>query len=301
MPFKYNLTAVGLRYDFPYVNLGHGCMTLDCPYPGAEVEFLRQSLRMANATATLVPREMNADEMIDMLGNGTADISIFALIQKKDRMEKVRFTTPIGFIYTGYFVREVAQIEVADYIMTSFRIPAFSILVLTSLTVAILLFFYTKLFESGQRSLSRWLMITFEALLKQFELDLDGPICVRILACAWLWFCFTMIVHFEAKLRSVLTLTRYRGTIFTNLDEAMDAMEYHRKRLNTIHTPIASSLEVRTLPVCPLLEVAIRKREQLHCNFHYTYGNAMVDRLTIEPFSHHWNRYFLAVYDEIHI
>ncbi|EYB99239.1 hypothetical protein Y032_0124g1237 [Ancylostoma ceylanicum] len=227
MPFKYNLTAVGLRYDFPYVNLGHGCMTLDCPYPGAEVEFLRQSLRMANATATLVPREMNADEMIDMLGNGTADISIFALIQKKDRMEKVRFTTPIGFIYTGYFVREVAQIEVADYIMTSFRIPAFSILVLTSLTVAILLFFYTKLFESGQRSLSRWLMITFEALLKQFELDLDGPICVRILACAWLWFCFTMIVHFEAKLRSVLTLTRYRGTIFTNLDEAMDAMEYH--------------------------------------------------------------------------
>ncbi|EPB78311.1 hypothetical protein ANCCEY_02613 [Ancylostoma ceylanicum] len=159
MPFKYNLTAVGLRYDFPYVNLGHGCMTLDCPYPGAEVEFLRQSLRMANATATLVPREMNADEMIDMvlafdqLGNGTADISIFALIQKKDRMEKVRFTTPIGFIYTGYFVREVAQIEVADYIMTSFRIPA--------------------------------------------------------------------------KLRSVLTLTRYRGTIFTNLDEAMDAMEYH--------------------------------------------------------------------------
>lgn len=32
---------------------------------------------------------------------------------------------------------------------------------------------------------------------------------------------------FEAKLRSVLTLTHYRGTLFTNLDEAMDAMEYH--------------------------------------------------------------------------
>ncbi|KAL6736637.1 hypothetical protein Aduo_006964 [Ancylostoma duodenale] len=182
---------------------------------------------MVNATASLVPREMNADELVDMLGNGTADISIFALIQKKERMEKVDFTTPIGFIYTGYFIREIAQIEVADYIMTSFRIPAFSILLLTSLTVAMLLFFYTKVFGSCQHSLSRWLMITFEGLLKQFELDLRGPICVRILACAWLWFCFTIIVHYEAKLRSVLTLTRYRGTIFTNLDEAMDAMEYH--------------------------------------------------------------------------
>ncbi|ETN81709.1 hypothetical protein NECAME_17844, partial [Necator americanus] len=67
----YNLTAVGLRSDFPYVNLNSRCIRIDCPYPGAEVEF----------------------------------------------------TMPIGYIYTGYFIKEVGQMEVMDYILTSFRLP----------------------------------------------------------------------------------------------------------------------------------------------------------------------------------
>ncbi|VDM84969.1 unnamed protein product [Strongylus vulgaris] len=66
MSFKYNLTAVGVRTDFPYVLLDEKCLKLQCLYPGAEVEFLRHNLKMINATVTLVPTKMNADEMIDM-------------------------------------------------------------------------------------------------------------------------------------------------------------------------------------------------------------------------------------------
>lgn len=36
MQFKYNLTAVGVRTEFPYVSLDR-CMGIDCPRPGAEV------------------------------------------------------------------------------------------------------------------------------------------------------------------------------------------------------------------------------------------------------------------------
>ncbi|KAK6738253.1 hypothetical protein RB195_020391 [Necator americanus] len=223
----YNLTAVGLRSDFPYVNLNSRCIRIDCPYPGAEVEFLQMVLRLSNATATLIPREMSTDEMINMLGNGTADITIFSLIQKPERMKKVEFTMPIGYIYTGYFIKEVGRMEVMDYILTSFRLPALTLLILTSLSVATLLYCYSRIFNSTNLSLTRFMMATFKPLLKQFQLNVNGPTCVRILACAWLWFCFTVIVHYEAKLRSVFTLTRICGTLFTDLDGAMDAIEGH--------------------------------------------------------------------------
>ncbi|ETN85173.1 hypothetical protein NECAME_16890 [Necator americanus] len=67
----YNLTAVGLRSDFPYVNLNSRCIRIDCPYPGTEVEF----------------------------------------------------TMPIGYIYTGYFIKEAeitAKIK-AEKCLKSFK------------------------------------------------------------------------------------------------------------------------------------------------------------------------------------
>ena len=68
------------------------------------------------------------------VGNGTADITLVTARQTLERMKKVvffffliknfkiqvDFTTPIGFVYYGYLVREIPEIAVADYIMGLF-------------------------------------------------------------------------------------------------------------------------------------------------------------------------------------
>ncbi|ETN85172.1 hypothetical protein NECAME_16889 [Necator americanus] len=162
MYFKYNLTAVGVRDDFPYVNFRRNCIRMDCPNPGAEVEFLRYCLQTINATAVLIPQYLRSDEMIDMLANGTADITLIPLLQKRERMEK-----------------------------------ALSILILTSLAVATLLYIYSKLFYNNRMPLLESITVTFSGLLRQCHLNLNGPICVSILACSWLWFTFVITAHYE--------------------------------------------------------------------------------------------------------
>ncbi|KAK6738255.1 hypothetical protein RB195_020392 [Necator americanus] len=200
---------------------------MDCPNPGAEVEFLRYCLQTINATAVLIPQYLRSDEMIDMLANGTADITLIPLLQKRERMEKVDFSTPIGLVYVGYYVMEAERIDVPDRIRNVFSVPALSILILTSLAVATLLYIYSKLFYNNRMSLLESITVTFSGLLRQCHLNLNGPICVSILACSWLWFTFVITAHYEAKIRSLLMLARHRGSLFTNLDQAMDTMEYY--------------------------------------------------------------------------
>ncbi|VDL84492.1 unnamed protein product [Nippostrongylus brasiliensis] len=143
------VTTVGYQTDFPYVNFRHECFNVNCRHPGAE------------------------------LHNGSADITHHTLVQSLDRMEKVDFTTPITFLYAGYFMREVPDLEVVDYILSSFNLP----------------------------------------------FNLQGPLCVYVLTFAWIWFCFALILHYEATLRSSLTSSHCRGAKFDSLDGAMDAIE----------------------------------------------------------------------------
>ncbi|VDK59106.1 unnamed protein product [Cylicostephanus goldi] len=89
MSFAYNLRAVGVKpHNFPYVSLGD-CMGLDCEHPGVQVEFLRWCLQSFNATMTVNPTLMNDDDVVSMLGNGSADISLYALSHQESRLDKV--------------------------------------------------------------------------------------------------------------------------------------------------------------------------------------------------------------------
>ncbi|VDO63437.1 unnamed protein product [Heligmosomoides polygyrus] len=151
MTVRYNVTAVGYRRDFPYVNFDQ-CFSMSCPFPGAEVEFLRNSLRLFNATATVIPRSINSTQMIQMLHSGAADITFMSLIQSVDRMEKVDFTTPIGFLYPGYIVREASDL-----------VTAIGLLLASILTVSVLLHFYSRALGSSQSSLSRFVFVTLQA------------------------------------------------------------------------------------------------------------------------------------------
>ncbi|WKX95240.1 hypothetical protein Q1695_012025 [Nippostrongylus brasiliensis] len=219
------VTTVGYQTDFPYVNFRHECFNVNCRHPGAEVEFLLNSLRIINVSATVTPRSMSPKDIIENLHNGSADITHHTLVQSLDRMEKVDFTTPITFLYAGYFMREVPDLEVVDYILSSFNLPVVLLMVTSILTVSILLYFYTRLFNTSRWPFTRFLLKTFEGILNQFQFNLQGPLCVYVLAFAWIWFCFALILHYEATLRSSLTSSHCRGAKFDSLDGAMDAIE----------------------------------------------------------------------------
>ena len=74
----------------------------------------------------IIREDVYSEETIDMIANGSADISLLALRQTLDRMEKVDFSHPTNFLYFGYVVKEDTHIEVEDYILNSFK-PAVSL------------------------------------------------------------------------------------------------------------------------------------------------------------------------------
>ncbi|CAJ0607811.1 unnamed protein product [Cylicocyclus nassatus] len=77
----------------------------------SKVDFLRRCLQMINATMTINPT---------MIENGSADISLYAFLQKHPREEKVAFTHPFDVAYLGYFIKENTEIKVGDYLSDAF-------------------------------------------------------------------------------------------------------------------------------------------------------------------------------------
>ncbi|CAJ0605295.1 unnamed protein product [Cylicocyclus nassatus] len=102
------------------------------------------------------------------------------------------------------------------------------LVIIAGFTVSCLLHLFTKLLTKNSSSIFGFFVeFAVAGYFKNSNFDPKEPFCSRILVCAWLLFIFTLTEYYGARLRSVLSLTQYRGALFTNLDEAMDAMEYH--------------------------------------------------------------------------
>ncbi|KIH52888.1 hypothetical protein ANCDUO_17001, partial [Ancylostoma duodenale] len=111
MPGSYHLRAIGYKEYRPYVDFTSFCWNLDCPTPGSDVDFLNINLALMNSTAEIVQLDLDIDDTIEMISNGSADISVQAVRQTLERMQKVDFATPTGYLYNGYFIKEVPQLE----------------------------------------------------------------------------------------------------------------------------------------------------------------------------------------------
>ncbi|KAL6736639.1 hypothetical protein Aduo_006965 [Ancylostoma duodenale] len=232
MPGSYHLRAIGYKEYRPYVDFTSFCWNLDCPTPGSDVDFLNINLALMNSTAEIVQLDLDIDDTIEMISNGSADISVQAVRQTLERMQKVDFATPTGYLYNGYFIKEVPQLEVVDYILSSFDFDVVVLLALCGCSVGILLYWYTRIFRTSRRSVFDWIWITSQGLvhilgiINQFNLQISGPTSARILAAVWLWFSFAILIYYQAKLRSFFALSHKRGTIFTNFDGVLDAVQY---------------------------------------------------------------------------
>ncbi|EGT56288.1 hypothetical protein CAEBREN_09382 [Caenorhabditis brenneri] len=221
-----DLRAIGYQTDVPYVALSNYCWSFSCPKPGAEVEFLDLTFQVMNSTGTIIQIDADIEQSIDMVGNGSADITLVTARQTLDRMKKVDFTTPIGFVYYGYLVREIPEIAVADYIMRLFDYDTLAILISFGLIIGTLVYLYTWIFDKRIRSLWDWLMISCSGIVRQFMFKISSPICALVLIGFWLWCCQVIITYYEAKLKSFLLLSHHRGTIFNTLDGVLEAAEH---------------------------------------------------------------------------
>ncbi|CAI5442766.1 unnamed protein product [Caenorhabditis angaria] len=225
MPEFKNLRAVGYQTDEPYVKLSSACWDFSCPNPGAEIEFLEMTLELMNATATIIQIDADIDLSIQMVANGSADLTLVSARQTLERMKLVDFTTPIGFVYYGYLLRENPEITVADYIASIFDLDTLISLILFALLVGSLIFLYTWIFDLRTRSLFDWLIVTAAGLIRQFSFKISNPICALVIVGVWLWCCQIIVTYYEAKLKSFLLLAHHRGSFFDTLDGALDAVE----------------------------------------------------------------------------
>ncbi|CAJ0605294.1 unnamed protein product [Cylicocyclus nassatus] len=224
MQYEYNLTGVGVMSRFPYVSLGN-CMGLNCKNPGAEVEFLMTCLQLINATITINPTLVEHKHVLQMLANGSADISIKTINQEIPRQEQVDFTVPTGIVYLGYYIKENTKVEVGDYLAGAFPGTVVLMVAAASLIVSCLLHFFAKVLRKNSSSVGDYEYFALAGLLRNSNFN-QKPVCSRLLVAVWLLFSFMLTEYYNAKLRSLLMTTHYRGAFFTNLDEAMDAMEY---------------------------------------------------------------------------
>ncbi|CAJ0607810.1 unnamed protein product [Cylicocyclus nassatus] len=101
------------------------------------------------------------------------------------------------------------------------------LLVVAGFMVGCLLHLFTKLLTKDSSSLSDCAFCAFAAIFNNSNLDKKELLCFRLLVSAWLMFAFMLTQYYGAKLQSFLLLTHYRGALFENMDQAMDAMEYH--------------------------------------------------------------------------
>ncbi|CAB3404612.1 unnamed protein product [Caenorhabditis bovis] len=221
-----NLRAVGFRSDGPYVRFSDFCWSFDCPRPGSEIEFLNLTLKVMNATATILRIDATIDDAIIMVSNGSADFTLVTAIQTLDRMNIVDFTTPIGFTYYGYIHKEIPELAVADYILNAFYVDTLALLILLGIIVGSLIFLYTKIFNVRKKSLIEWMLVACSGILRQFMFRISTPICAIILIGVWLLCCQVIITYYEAKLKSFLLLSQRRGTIFNDLDDVLNAVEH---------------------------------------------------------------------------
>ncbi|KAF1766114.1 hypothetical protein GCK72_006070 [Caenorhabditis remanei] len=221
-----DLKAVGYQTDVPYVALSNYCWSFSCPKPGAEVEFLDLTFQVMNSTGTIIQIDADIEQSIDMVGNGTADITLVTARQTLERMKKVDFTTPIGFVYYGYLVREIPEIAVADYIMGLFDYDTLAILISFGIIIGALVYLYTWIFDKRIRTIWDWMIVSCSGIIRQFQFKISSPICALVIVGIWLWCCQVIITYYEAKLKSFLLLSHHRGTIFNTLDGVLESVEH---------------------------------------------------------------------------
>ncbi|CAD6192607.1 unnamed protein product [Caenorhabditis auriculariae] len=140
---------------------------------------------------------------------------------------EVHFTTPVGFVYYGYLIKQVPELQINNYILDAFNWGALLLLIISGVTIGALIYFYSFfLFGRSTYSLVNWMMIACRGILRQFFFYINKPICALVLICTWLFACLIIITYYEAKLKSFLMLSHQQGTIFHSFDKVLDAVEF---------------------------------------------------------------------------
>ncbi|CAJ0953753.1 unnamed protein product, partial [Mesorhabditis belari] len=182
------LRAIGYQKDSEIVAFRQNCWNLKCRNPGIDVDYLIAALKLTGLEAEVIPIDYPAPKAVEMIANGSADLTVHAIIQNVERLEKVDFTVPINYLVYGYMIMEIDEFQIKDFILSSLH-PEMLLLLLMGL------------------------LIKRHTLANSFFM------------ISWFWFCFFFTLHFESAMTSAFTLSSRRGYDFINLDGLLDAVE----------------------------------------------------------------------------
>ncbi|CAJ0923658.1 unnamed protein product, partial [Mesorhabditis belari] len=128
------LRAIGYQKDSEIVAFRQNCWNLKCRNPGIDVDYLIAALKLTGLEAEVIPIDYPAPKAVEMIANGSADLTVHAIIQNVERLEKVDFTVPINYLVYGYMIMEIDEFQIKDFILSSLH-PEMLLLLLMGLLI----------------------------------------------------------------------------------------------------------------------------------------------------------------------
>ncbi|KAK0396123.1 hypothetical protein QR680_001577 [Steinernema hermaphroditum] len=193
-----------------------------CKRPGSDAELLQIVLQLANIDYEMVKQDWtHIDEIVDLLENGTIDISMPAIRMTEDRYQRVLYTTPVNFLKFGYFIKEVDKLESEDFLMHTFR-PEIYLLIIASLLVMALCI---RLICRPGGSFLTWCWRLLILFFNQDHFFFNPNAKTIFLGGSWILFGFLIVTYYQSKMKSFLTVPLRETIPFDTLQAVLDAID----------------------------------------------------------------------------
>uniref|UniRef100_A0A1I7ZEG4 PBPb domain-containing protein n=1 Tax=Steinernema glaseri TaxID=37863 RepID=A0A1I7ZEG4_9BILA len=193
-----------------------------CKKPGSDAELLQIVLKLADIDYEVVHQNYdNIDEIVELLENGTMDISMPAVRMTEDRYRRVLYTTPINFLKFGYLIKEVDRLESDDFLMHTFR-PEIYLLIMASLLITALCI---RLICRPSCGFLAWCWRLFILFFNQDHFFFHPSTKTMFLAGSWILFTFLIVTYYQSKMKSFLTVPLRETVPFNTLQSVLDAID----------------------------------------------------------------------------
>ncbi|CAJ0567469.1 unnamed protein product, partial [Mesorhabditis spiculigera] len=208
------LKAVGYMQDSTIVLFRKSCWNMSCFKPGIDVDFLNMALGMAGLEAEVIPFDYPPPQALAAVANGSADLTVHAIVQSAERLATVTLTSP-KMHYIDFIVNSICP-EVYLFLIFALIASPFAMWVLSG----------------GKRDYVTWIFHAIRTILKQdTQLRRRYTLPNAIFMIFWIWFCFFFTQSFESAMKSTLTLSSKRGYEFQDLEGVLEAIENKGWRL----------------------------------------------------------------------
>uniref|UniRef100_A0A914XBY8 Solute-binding protein family 3/N-terminal domain-containing protein n=1 Tax=Plectus sambesii TaxID=2011161 RepID=A0A914XBY8_9BILA len=194
-----------------------------CKRPGSDVELAQLAFSIAGFEYEIV-KNLNVEpsNILQLIHNGTADMSVLTMRMTEDRMKLVDFSFPISYYYNGYRLKEVDGIEDVYYIFRSFQPAVWAVLAAVLFLITTLQILYNKHRWSLGETL--WKIIT-TMLHQDYPSSSKRLTPSGIIQGSWLLACLILVINYESVMKSFLAVPLRHKVPFQTLAELLDLME----------------------------------------------------------------------------